>query len=129
MKNGEILELYEALNRISQNKDLTFKIRVSYAMAKNKNLLAPEVKVIYELRRKILLEFGEAKENGDIVIPKENIDKANEKILELMNIENDIYINKVSIDMLDENELNIEDIEGLQYMIYIPRATELTIEK
>ena len=42
MKNGEIVELYEALNRICSQKDLKLKVSIGYTFLKNKEKLYPE---------------------------------------------------------------------------------------
>ena len=116
MKNGEVLELYETLQRISQNKDLKFNVKLGYAMAKNKEKLRQEATIIYNLRRDIIMEHGRV-EGKDIVVPNEYIDEVNKKVNDLMEIENDVEIILVPIDAFDELELNMEDIEGLMRMV------------
>jgi len=91
MKNGEILTLYETLNRLTENKDLKFNVSVGYILAKNKAKIKQEALIIYDLRRQIILEHGTI-ENSDIIVPKEYVNEVNQKINELMNIENDIQL-------------------------------------
>ena len=69
------------------------------------------------MRQKILMEYGTRDKNGDIVVLKENIDEVNQKINELMNIDNLVDIIKISFEDIENYELNIEDIEGIRYMI------------
>ena len=116
MKNGEVLELYETLQRISQNKDLKFSVKLGYAMAKNKEKLRQEAAIIYNLRRDIIMEHGRV-DGKDIVVPNEYVDEVNKKVNDLMEIENDVKIILVPIDAFDELELNMEDIEGLMRMV------------
>lgn len=52
-----------------------------------------------------------------VTVPKENIDELNKNINDLMAIENDINILKISIDELGDNQLSIEDVEDLLPMI------------
>ena len=116
MKNGEVLELYETLQRIGQNKELKFSVALGYTMAKNKEKLRQEATIIYGLRRDIIMEYGQT--NGkDIVVPNEYIDEVNKKVNDLMEIENDVEIIKVPVDLFENIELNMEDIEGLSGMI------------
>lgn len=116
MKNGEVLELYETLQRISQNKELKFSVALGYTMAKNKEKLRQEATIIYGLRRDIIMEYGQT--NGkDIVVPNEYIDEVNKKVNDLMEIENDVEVIKVSVNLFENIELNMEDIEGLSGMI------------
>lgn len=116
MKNGEVLELYETLQRISQNKDLKFNVKLGYAMAKNKEKLRQEAVIIYNLRRDIIMEHGRI-DDKDIIVPKEYVDEVNKKVNDLMDIENDVEIIQVPIDVFDNLELNMEDIEGLMRMV------------
>lgn len=131
MKNGEVLKLFNALENISNNPNLKFNFTVGYALAKNRELLRTEAEIIYDLRKKIFNEFGKVSENGDLVIPKENIDQVNSKINELMEVENSVQILSIPITAFEESEekINLEDMTGLSYMIYIPEYTSETIEK
>lgn len=69
------------------------------------------------MRQNILMEYGTKDKNGDIVVLKENIDEVNQKINELMNIDNLVDIIKIPFEDIEDYEMNIEDIEGIQYMI------------
>ena len=131
MTNEDILKLYSALDHIKSNQDLKFNIRIGYALAKNLELLKPEVKLIYELRQKIFGEYGETNGKGEIIVPKEKLDALGKKLKELMSIENDVKILQLPIDIFDEVEdkLSLEDIGGLSGMIYIPEYTSDPIEK
>ena len=118
MKNGEVIELYEALKRISENKDLKFNVKLAYIMAKNKEKLRQEAVLIYDMRRKIVMEHGQV-DGQDIIIPKEYVDEVNKKINELMDVENDVEIIQVPTSAFGDQELNLEDMEGLMNMIFI----------
>lgn len=63
------------------------------------------------------MQYGTKDKNGDIVVLRENIDEVNQKINELMDIDNLVDIIKISFEDIENYELNIEDIEGIQYMI------------
>ena len=69
------------------------------------------------MRQNILMQYGTKDKNGDIVVLRENIDEVNQKINELMDIENSIEIIKISLEELDLYEMHMENIEGIQYMI------------
>ena len=117
LKNGEILELYETLSRLSQNKELKLKVSLGYKLLKNKEQLYPSAKIVYELRQKILNDYGTRDKDGNIIVLKENIETVNNQINELMNFENFIDIVEISLDELEPYELNMEDIEGIRYII------------
>lgn len=118
MKNIEIIELYEALVRIENNKELIFDLKTAYAMAHNKVELEKTVDIIYKFRRKILLKYGE--EDGDqIKIPNENLDACQKELEELMNMESSVKIMLLNIMDLEKYSLNLNDMCGLQYMIQL----------
>lgn len=116
MKNGDVITAYETLNRLSENRDLKFEVAVGYLLAKNKEKLRQEASLIYKMRQDIILEHGRP-EGKNIIVPSEYLDETNEKIEELMNIENDIKLTQIPIDMLEHYELNMEDIDGIKEMI------------
>ena len=124
MKNGEILNLYEALTQLTEQK---FNVKVSYLFAKNKQVLKSDAQLIYETRQKILLEYGTVEENGDIIIPREKIDEVNQKINELMEVETHIGIDKIPLSWLDNYELSIDCIEALMPMLYEEGHTSIPV--
>lgn len=131
MTNGEVLNLFETLERISRNKDLKFKVGVGFLMAKNREILRPEAKIIYQLRQDIINEYATQQDNGDLLVPKLKIDEVNNKINELMGLQNDVRIWQISIEEFDGEgiELGLEDFNGLMHMLYIPEYTGKPIEE
>ena len=69
------------------------------------------------MRQNILMQYGTKDKNGDIIVLRENIDEVNQKINEIMDIDNLVDIIKISFEDIENYELNIEDIEGIRYMI------------
>lgn len=126
IKNDDVLLLYETLQRLVEDKELKLNITVGYIMAKNKAILEPIANLIYDTRRNIILEYGTT-DGEEVQIPKDKIDELNEKVIELMNIENDLDLIQVPIKMLEENKLNFEDIIGLTYMIQPFDISEILI--
>ena len=65
------------------------------------------------------MEYGQVDEDDsrNITIPRDKIDEVNQKINDLMSIESNLSIIKLSADAFDDNELNIEDLEGLMPML------------
>ena len=118
IKNEEIMNLYETLVRISEDKDMIFSIKIGYQLAKIKIKLKDEVNIIYNLREKILREAGNENQDGDFIIPKEKILETNNKIIELMNIENELDLPSIELQDINLN-LSIKDIEGLLPIIKI----------
>ena len=101
MKNGDVLQAYETLNRISENKDLKFNVALGYTIIKNKEKLRQEAVIIYKMRQDIIMEHGRL-DGKDIVVPNEYIDEVNKKINDLMEIENDVEITLIPIEWFDD---------------------------
>ena len=116
MKNGEVIKLFETLQRISENKELKFNVALGYTMARNREKLRQEAVIIYKMRRDIIMEYGRV-DGKDIVVPNEHVDEVEKKLNDLMEIENDVEVTKVPVELFDNIELNMEDSEGLSGMI------------
>ena len=116
MKNGEVIELYETLNNLCNDPTLRLSVPVGYIFAKNKERLRQEAIVIYNERRKIIMEHGTL-DGKDIIVPNEYIDEVNEKINELMELENDVQVQQIPIELLEHYEFGMKDIEGLMPII------------
>lgn len=116
MKNGDILALYETLKRISEDKEIKLNVVAGYILAKNKEKLRQEAALIYKMRQDIIMEHGELKGNT-IIVPKEYIDEVNQKINDLMEIDTETELTKVSIEMLDGCQLTMGEIESLSNII------------
>ena len=116
MKNGDIITLYETLKRINDNHEIKLSVIVGYILIKDKEILRQEAALIYKMRQDIIMEHGELK-GKDIIIPKEYIDEVNQKINDLMEIDNDIQLKKIPINLIQNLNLTFEDIEGLSLII------------
>lgn len=121
MKNGEILELYEALSNI---KDLVLPIKVGYTFSKDRKILQEEAQIIYEERIKIIKKYGE-EIDGNIVVKKESIEDCNKEIVELMKIENEIQLYKVPLEWCSEVEIPMEIIDKIECIIEIEKTQEI----
>lgn len=117
MKNKDILNLYEGLYEISQNKDLKFNVKISFILAKNKNILQPLYDAIIETRRKILQKYGIGIENGDWKIPNENIPSFRKEWDEFMAIDNFICLQGISLEDIQNEKINVGLMEKLLPLI------------
>ena len=127
MKNGDVLTVYEALMELSKHPETKLSVRAGYILAKDRKILEEEARIIYEERKKILMEYGEYQKDGSVVVPKDKISEANVKINELMEIECDVKVLMVPMEDLEEAELEIGITEGLMEIIQLPVVTGLPI--
>lgn len=109
MKNKDILKMFEGLNQISQIK---FKPKTSYILAKDKIILEPYYQTIIKCQQDIWESFGE-KTNEGFRIPNEKIEEANNAMKELMEVENNIVLDGVSIDDFGDEVIDMETLEKI----------------
>lgn len=117
MKNRDILKLYETLNRLMMDSDKKFSVRLGFMLMKNRALIESDAKLIMEMRNKLLRQYGELQENGDIVIAKDKVDEIQKKLDDLMDIDVDMVLAQVPIEEFEEIELPLDDINGLSPLI------------
>lgn len=119
MTNNEILNFYEGLSKVANNKELRFPVKTSYAMLRNIRALAPIVEDIQTTRDSILKTYGEPVEDkpGYYSIPKENREVAQKELSSLNSVEQDVAILKIALSDLDNIELSVEELNGLYEML------------
>ena len=123
MTNEELLRLYETLNRITNNREMTFDIKLGYYFAKNKAAIRDEAILLYNTRQELMLKYGELQENGDIIIKKDLVDVVQAKLDEIMKIETNVQVTPILITDFDKLQLTLEDIEGLMPILEEPWMT------
>ena len=117
MTNKEIYSIYEGLCELSNNKELQFPIKISYILAKNKLKLESYYKAISDCEKKIWLQYGKQKEDGSIWMPNENIEKANQALQDLMEIDNNVNIETINIEDFGNINIQLDTLTKLMNMI------------
>lgn len=88
-------------------------------MAKNKNILEPQVKLLEDLRMKILKKYGTVQEDGSIKIPNDIAPQAMDELNELFEQREEVKIITLPISEFGDLKLNLANMSGLMHMIYI----------
>lgn len=88
-------------------------------MAKNKNILEPQVKLLEDLRMKILKKYGTVQEDGSIKIPNDIAPQAVDELNELFEQREEVKIITLPISEFGDLKLNLANMSGLMHMIYI----------
>lgn len=122
MKNGEIMEVYEAISEILRDKSLVLPVGVGFAFAKTKKALRDEAITIDDERSKIIYRYGTLKD-GEWYVDKDKIDDCNREIGELMEIENDVKVWPVPIDVIEGIEMRADLIDKIMPLIFMPART------
>ena len=122
LTNLTILNGMASLSTLSQEK---LPISISYQISKNISKLNNELKIYNEERQKLINKYGKKDENDKLIIGDKNeitfkeeckIDW-NRDFSELLSIENEIDIAKISIDSLEGIELSPNEIMSIEFMI------------
>ena len=117
LKNEQIVELYEALEKITSDKEQVLSVGLAYKLLRAKQLLKEEAQLIYTLKKQIWLKYGTIDEDKQISIAKKQLQDVVTEISLLYGLEVDIDIPTVKLSELDGLGLNLEEIDGLKYII------------
>lgn len=114
MKNKDIFKLYEGLSSLSQIK---FKPKTTFILTKDWMQLKPLYKIIINCQRQIWKQYGNQLSDGSITIPNEKIDEANKAMDDLMNLDNEIILDKISIEDFGDEIISMDLLEKLMDII------------
>lgn len=117
MDNRAICKVYEGLCLLSQEKDLKLKPKTSFILAKNKMLLEDYYKIIKECEHNIFKRYGTTDEDNSIIINYDSLNDFQKAREELMEQQNAIEPEKISIDELGEEQVPFEIVEKLMEII------------
>lgn len=98
------------------------RIKVVYAIKKNKDKLEQLLKPFTDTRAELLAECNkaEANKNGTIDIKLDCVDRFNKEMTALLDIEVDAEIHTVKFSDIDGLELSMNDLEAIDFMIEEP---------
>lgn len=118
MKNLEIYFIASRLIEAFHDDEQKFPVKMNFFLQKNKKVLLNLAQEIEEARIEIAKTYGIDAGDGNFSIPPENIEKAQEELDQLFNIEQDVNIIKISYNDLDPNmELTAAQMDALMFMI------------
>lgn len=118
LKAKEVYDMYDAINALSQEKTT---MPTAYYIAKNTKIIKEEAASIDEARQKLIMEFGEKKddgslntqENGMVKIEDSKLTAFTEQLNSLLNAEIDIDIKKIPLSSLQQINIPINSVEVL----------------
>lgn len=113
MTNKEIIDLYEGLEEISQDKTQIFDINIGYVLAKNKNLLAPYYDAAITSRNRLILKYGSQQEDGSITIPKDKVPIFSQELESFLGMENFVVLEQIQLKEIQNTRLSIQLIGQL----------------
>ena len=103
LTNGQIYSITEELYKMRQ---VALPIKLSFLIAKNLITLEPFYKAIIDTRTKILEEYG-YDGSPNFHFSEEMVQKVNQALIEIQDIENEIFLGKLPLSLMLETNTNI----------------------
>lgn len=116
MTNNEIMQVYKGINKI-YDSNMKLGVKLSYVLAKDLKVLQPLAEVIEKEQYKLFLKHGNRKEDGNVEVPKENIEALNQDLAQLGEIENKALITKIKLADFDTDVIDFSIITDLMPII------------
>ena len=110
----ELVGMKSSLQKLI-GKDLP--IKTAFKLGKLNKYLSDFYAIFDENNTKLFRKYGEEKEKNKIIIKNENIHKFNAELEELMALEVEITLDKISLNELGDIQLSPLDISNLELLI------------
>lgn len=123
IKNGVILDSTKALKELMENPEIP--IKTSFKLIKNVKKIDLILESCNEANKKLLEKYGEKNEDGTLKIDKDNNAKIPMEHMgdylkertELLNTENDIDIDTITVEELSIERIKPAILMAIDYMI------------
>ena len=118
MKNGEIYTTAVALSESVANLNLTLPVKVNFYLQKNITTLLTMAEELEKSRNEILTKYGTLdSETNNYNFEGDNLDKANQELIDLFDLEQEVPIYEISLEAFGDAELDSNQIKAISYMI------------
>ena len=117
LTNNDIYFINEQFNKIFENSQQYLPAKVNFYIQKNKKKIAELAQEIEIARAEIIKNFGEQKEDGKYYIPQDKIQEAQQELLDLLNIQQEIEVFTISLDDIENLHFTLPQMEALMFMI------------
>ena len=112
MKNKEILTVIKGLSELEE-LDIPLKIKTSYLLARNRQILTPFADIINEQQIELYKKHGHKTENNTYKVSNEKIPDLEKDLNELLEIENKVQIVKLKLSDFGDNDIPFGVVEKL----------------
>lgn len=114
-------QIYQKANELDQafgNSDIYIPARANFSIQKNIEVLTAAAREIEKTRLEVAKHYGELNENGEsYIIPVDKMEAANQELIDLFVIEQDIAIRSFSIEALGDVQLTSAQMHAIMFMI------------
>lgn len=117
LTNNDIYFINEQFNKIFENSQQYLPAKVNFYIQKNKKKIAELAQEIEMARAEIIKNFGEQKEDQKYYIPQDKIQEAQQELLDLLNIQQEIEVFTISLDDIENLHFTLPQMEALMFMI------------
>ena len=117
LTNNEVYSINEQFNKIFENSQQYLPAKVNFYIQKNKKRIAELAQEIEIARAEIIKNFGEQKEDQKYYIPQDKIQEAQQELLDLLNIQQEIEVFTISLDDIENLHFTLPQMEALMFMI------------
>ncbi len=113
---AQLYEVYSVINRLANSP---LPIKIAYAFSKNIKAIKRELEELTELRQKLIDEYAERDEAGNVVMPSkdeiklkdETKNEFNTKFKDFLNMEIEIEVHTVSLNQFTMSNINLTPTE------------------
>lgn len=118
LKNEEIYAYAVNLSQSSLN-NLDLPVKVNFYLQKNIKKIIELGQEIEQARLDICNKYGSIDENENYIFSDEIIDKANQEIQDLIELEQEVKLYMISINSFnDDNIMSSKDFNAISFMLY-----------
>ena len=117
LTNDEIYFINKQLNKTFEDSQQYLPAKVNFYIQKNKKKIAELAQEIEIARAEIIKNFGEQKEDQKYYIPQDKIQEAQQELLDLLNIQQEIEVFTISLDDIENLHFTLPQMEALMFMI------------
>lgn len=117
LTNDEIYFINKQLNEAFENSQQYLPAKANFYIQKNKKKIAELAQEIEMARAEIIKNFGEQKEDQKYYIPQDKIQEAQQELLDLLNIQQEIEVFTISLDDIENLHFTLPQMEALMFMI------------
>lgn len=117
LTNDEIYFINKQLNKTFEDSQQYLPAKVNFYIQKNKKRIADLAQEIEIARAEIIKNFGEQKEDQKYYIPQDKIQEAQQELLDLLNIQQEIEVFTISLDDIENLHFTLPQMEALMFMI------------
>lgn len=128
LTNAEIYNITDSLIKNPIRDEDYIPVTCNFFIHKNIKILMELRQEIDVCRNTIITQHGEKNDNGEITIKKDCVTQANQALMELSNITQEVDLYPIPLSMLADIQLSSGTLNGLMVMITIPAEMDDAIK-